>query len=159
MPPGLCYSQRGFHSRVLDRGSRNRTPDPSWLGCKSTVIPHRQLCLILTPVSDRPLKSSAEGRSGCGCWSPCASDSTSAALLVSGSDQRRSPILLGSGPYGIFERWTLRNFRKMGPPSLAAIVFLLGLWMLRVGVQVETEKKWRTPLEGTQVEGARRWRY
>lgn len=53
-----------------------------------------------------------------------------------GHDQHRTPVSFGSGPWGTLERWVL----------LAPTALLLGLWMLRVGAQVETEVNWATPL-------------
>lgn len=48
-----------------------------------------------------------------------------------------------------------QDFPKMGPSGLATIAFLLGLWIQRVGMQVETRTNCTKPREGTQVEGAR----
>ena len=60
--------------------------------------------------------------------------------------------LLGSGPFRTFQRWVLLQ-------AWLRIAFLLGVWMLRVGVQVETETNQTTLLDSVQVEGVRWWCY
>lgn len=67
-----------------------------------------------------------------------------------GHDQHRTPVSFGSGPWGTLERCVL----------LATTALLLGLWMQRVGAQVETEVNWAIPLRPLlQWPGHWRWRW